>query len=60
MRSEIIRQYLYDLRKISKYDNEFIDILVIGNRKDEDGTIIASQITKLISERYAKSKKNQT
>jgi hypothetical protein len=56
----MIKKYLDDLRKEGKYDNEFIDILTVGNEQDEDGEVIAAKIMESINKRYAESKKNQT
>lgn len=60
MSSEIIKKYLADLKKEGKYDDKFIDILMVGNDEDEDGGIIAAKVIESINQRYVESKKNQT
>ncbi|HUW24365.1 MAG TPA: hypothetical protein VMW04_01925 [Patescibacteria group bacterium] len=60
MNSTTIKKYLNDLREEGKYDNEFIDILTVGNEQDEDGEVIATKIMGSINKRYAEDKKNKT
>jgi hypothetical protein len=59
MGSNLIETYLENLKKQNTFDGGFIDILIESNRSGEDGETTANKIIKLISERYAKSKKDK-
>lgn len=56
----MIKKYLDTLKKEGKYDKEFIDILAVCNKDDEDGEIVAEKILQVINKRYVEDKKNKT
>jgi hypothetical protein len=59
MSEKNIKRYLDILKKDDKYDKEFIDILTVGDIKNEDGKTIAAKVIESIKRRYDENKKNQ-
>lgn len=60
MTSELIKKHLEKLKGQNKFDKGFVDILLTSNESGEDGNATASEILKLVKQRYVESKENKT
>lgn len=57
---DTIKNYLERLKSEKKYDDDFIDVLIISDTEDEDWSITAAKVSKIVDKRYVESKKNKT
>lgn len=60
MTSELIKKHLGKLKSQNKFDDGFVDILLASNESGEDGKTTATEILKVVKQRYAENKKNKT
>lgn len=60
MTSDLIKKHLEKLKHQKKFDDGFVDILLASNESSEDGKTTATEILKVVKQRYAENKKNKT
>ncbi len=58
MSSDLIKKHLEKLKSQKSFDEDFIDLLAESNQNDEDGSVTADKILKLVEKRYVESKEN--
>lgn len=60
MTSDLIKKHLEKLKHQKKFDDGFVDILLASNESSEDGKTTATEILKVVKQRYVENKKNKT
>jgi len=55
-----VKKYLEQLKSESKYDDDFIDALIVSDSENDDWSVTAIKISEIINKRYAESKNNKT